>query len=64
MWNWIRREVTVAARPCAGWSAVLCTALFLLAMSGNFATDWKFIALTIVGFVVSLFAWIKLRNIK
>jgi hypothetical protein len=42
----------------------ICPMLFLLAISGNFATDWKFIALTIVGFAVSLFVWIKLRNIK
>jgi hypothetical protein len=64
MLDWIKRESKTALRQCSGWGIVICPMLFFLAISGNFATDWWFIVLTLVGFFASLFAWIALRSSK
>jgi hypothetical protein len=64
MLDWLKREGKVALRQCAGWGAVVCPMMFMFAISGSFKTDWLFIVGTVVGFVVSLFAWITLRNAK
>jgi hypothetical protein len=60
--QWLKREIKPTVRHLAGWGAVVCPSMLLLAISGIYETDWKFITATVVGFVLCLALWIALAG--
>lgn len=62
MISWLARELRLSLPVMAGWGALICLLMFLLAISGALATDKPFMASTIVGFFVCLIVWFRFRK--
>jgi hypothetical protein len=59
--KWLIDLLVMVIRAAAGWGMVICPIMYLLAISGSFATDRKFIVATMIGFGVSTAVWLSLR---